>query len=54
MHRQSAQRCCGTGRTEHEHNVRSGRKLGIEAEAEWILSEKLKVKSEKSFCFLSV
>lgn len=45
MHRQSAQRCCGTGRTEHEHNVRSGRKLGAEAEAEWVLSEKLKVKN---------
>ena len=37
MHRQSAQRCCGTGRTEHEHNVRSGRKLGIEAETVSVL-----------------
>ena len=62
MHRQSAQRCCGTGRAEHECDVRSGRKLGIEAETDRVLSEKLKVKSEKSdsllseksFCFLSV
>ena len=37
MHRQSAQRCCGTGRTEHECDVRSGRKLGIEAETDRVL-----------------
>ncbi len=54
MHRQSAEGCRRTGRAEHECDVRSGRKLGTKAETEWILSEKLKVKSEKSFCFLSV
>ena len=37
MHRQSAQRCCGTGRAEHEHHVRSGRKLGTEAETVSVL-----------------
>ena len=37
MHRQSAQRCCGTGRTEHECDVRSGRKLGIEVETVSVL-----------------
>ena len=53
MHRQSAEGCRGTGGAEHECDVRSGRKLGTEAETEWVLSEKLKVKSEKSDSLLS-
>ena len=54
MHRQSAQRCRGTGRTEHECDVRSGRKLGTEAETDRVLSEERRVKNEESYSFVAL